>query len=556
MTLIKTRLLWFLLLVFTTHAEILYESGDLLEFIGGSASQLAYDNFVSHISEGIADPGYNDYGPDWLDIQTNGFGNYRVINPDGGTLPAWRMIFQALLDGNPTLADAILSDSLDSFNYDLIVFDETRTNRELYMLRERLDQSYLDPNQPTSPFDDVMGSFRNGWGLYLLNPQASRQQLVVEVPHPCDDFIAPYVATELFLQSDALAFLLAGAGREVRWTGSGNYSNNKSLSDPSRNGNSIFQVFHEVLCDSLMETGPHAPLVLHMHSFDDNAAHEGFQDIVLSAGWDAWNANKPIRDITADHLDFVNFTAEYPIAANSFGEHGPVRVDSYYRVHYNGDFQYYGAAGSYPIPHTYTLLGPNTGVQMNYLRQYFHPGSVYEPWVQVEMMEKPQLFQDLEMPLTELYAGSYPTGYRNFSLLMDYFQPFLDAVETYLVNWETVSDTTAPPSVTGLHTTLNGHHYLSLAWEPVEDTNFRTYRVFFDSVAVDETSAAWDLGSDAELQDMTVGSTTLLQLDPEADYEFRIQAIDYFGNASSLSDPVSEEKPGQPAATVIESLDN
>ncbi len=62
-----------LILCVGAQAEIIYESGSLREFIGGTSETTAYDNYVSHVSEGIVTPGYNDYGPDWIDVQTNGF---------------------------------------------------------------------------------------------------------------------------------------------------------------------------------------------------------------------------------------------------------------------------------------------------------------------------------------------------------------------------------------------------------------------------------------------------------------------------------------------------
>ena len=57
------------------QASIVYESGSLSGFMLGSSSGSSYDNWISHVTEGIASEDYNDYGPEWLDVQTNGFGN-------------------------------------------------------------------------------------------------------------------------------------------------------------------------------------------------------------------------------------------------------------------------------------------------------------------------------------------------------------------------------------------------------------------------------------------------------------------------------------------------
>ncbi|PIZ69614.1 MAG: hypothetical protein COY19_01615, partial [Candidatus Marinimicrobia bacterium CG_4_10_14_0_2_um_filter_48_9] len=299
-------------------SQIVDESGSLKEFLGGTSNSTAYDNYVSHISEGIADPGYNDYGPTWLDPQTNGFGDFRILPGNGPTLNYWREIFQKMIVQDTIAVAQMIADSSESFHYDFVRFQDTTVNQTYWMLRERLDYSYLDTNLTSDPSDDVIGSFRNGWGLYIFNPAATRNFVVVEVPHPTDDFIAPYNALELFQEIDAWAFMISGAGREVRWTGVGDYVNNSSLADPARNSNTVFEMFHEVLCDSLLTSQPHAPLILHVHSFDNNADHANYKSIVLSGGWDAGYANKPIRDVTGSHLDFVNFTTEYPIYAGEF----------------------------------------------------------------------------------------------------------------------------------------------------------------------------------------------------------------------------------------------
>ena len=542
--------------VLSLQAEIIQESGSLMEFIGGHSSTTAYDNYVSHISEGIASPGYNDYGPDWVDVQTNGFGSYRIIPMLSNTLPRWRHIFKALLAGDITTADQLLADSAQTFHYELVEFQDTDYDRTYYLLREQLDSTFFDINQPGLMGDEVSGSFANGWGLFILNPAASRRQVVVEIPHPCDDFISPYFGTEMFLQTNAFALLMSGAGREVKWNGNPPYSNNKSLSDPSRNANTVFQVFHEVLCDSLMQLGPHSPLVLHTHSFDDNTAHTGFQSIVLSGGWDAWDANKPIRDLSTEHLDLINFTAEYPIPAGQFGDHPALRVDAYYRVHYNGLLHYYADGYNFGIPHTYTLLGPNTGVQMNYLRQFFDNGEVYEPWVQIELFEKPMLFQDMNMPLTELYAGDYPTSYHNFSILMDYYQPFIDALEAYLVNWETVPDTTAPARVQNFHSSFDGLSYVNLEWEPVFDTNHQTYRIFYDTGSITPASPFLEAPQAIQLADPQTSSLVFNTLDPAANYVFQIQALDHFQHTGPLSDLTTDSLPGHAPLQVLENFDD
>ncbi len=544
------------LLASLLQGVIIHESGSLKEFIGGSEPNAAYDNFVSHVSEGIASDGYNDYGPDWLDVQTDGFGDYRILSSGSEALNHWRDIFDALISGDIDGADDMLSDSLSTFYYELVDFTDDSTQRQYYIIREQLDLSYVDEGLPEIMTDTVTGSFRNGWGLFILSPNAARQHVVIEAPHPCDDFISVYQAAEMFIQLDAFALMVAGAGREVKWTEEGSYSNNKSLSDPARNSNTVFHTYHKALCDTLINIGPHSPLVFHVHSFDDNASHEGYRSIVMSGGWDAGYANKPIRDVTDDHLDIINFTSEVVHESNTFGEHEPEGITDFYQVHYEGEFYYYGESQNYSLPHTYYLLGPNTGVQMNYLRSFFDNRSVYEPWVQIEHHEKPVMFDDMGMELTELYGGEYPTSYHNFHILSEYYQPLIDAMQAYLTHWESVPDMTPPPQISDIHSTYDGYHYVALEWEPVEDTNFKTYRIYYAPGEVDETAPYWDINDDDDLLDMRVTETMIHLLDQELQYNFRIQGIDHFDNAGLLSDPATDFIPGHDPHIVLENFDD
>ena len=179
-------------------ANIIHETGELSEFLGGNSPGSAYDNWVSHVTEGIASEGFNDYGPDWLDVQTTGFGNYNKLESGDPILSYWEDIFSGFILGDTTLVDSLLQDSVESFYYELVIFEDTVYNQVFHIIREQLDTSFIDINQSDNDLDDVVGSFRNGWGMYIINPQATREQVIVQVPHPCDDFIAPYIAMDIF----------------------------------------------------------------------------------------------------------------------------------------------------------------------------------------------------------------------------------------------------------------------------------------------------------------------------------------------------------------------
>lgn len=540
-------------MMFTTGlwGDIRYESGSLREFIGGNSPGTAYENYISHVVEGIIDTGYNDYGPDWLDVQTNGFGHYRQIPVNSPTLTYWSNIFTHVLTGDTTAADQLLTDSLTSFNYELVLFSDTTNNRDYLMVREGLDYSYNDENLPEIPEDNVAGSFRNGWGLYIYCPTASRPQLMYEVPHPCDDFIAPYLAVEAFLQTDARALCIAGAGREVAWTGEGNYNNNKSLSDPSRNANTVFQQFHILLAEALAVENMHSPVIFQFHSFD-NEAHEGLNSVILSAGSGYNVANKPIRDLSVDHRDIVNFTNEITIMPGTYGSHGMVRVDQYYEVNYDGEFFYSGEYGTYFIKKATGLTGAGGNVQINHTHGLYPDRDVFERFIHVEFDEKPELFEDLGWSLDTLYAGDYPTSYHNFSTLLSYYQPFLMAINDYFIDWENLVDQESPAGIDLFYPASITPGQITFRWQPSDDTNFLTYRIFYGVDSVTLSSPFFARDDFPLLMDMRQNVITVPRyLFPDT-AQVAIGAIDYFGNLSPLSPAVPNFFPGHsPPVSII-----
>ena len=125
------------LVITSAQADIIYESGTLQGFLGGSCPGCEYDNWISHISEGIASPGYNHYGPRELDPQTTGFGRYQLIeaSPAGDSLIAvWYSLFANLFAGDTATIASYMNDTgLDSI-YQLVIL--TDVDRQYYILRE------------------------------------------------------------------------------------------------------------------------------------------------------------------------------------------------------------------------------------------------------------------------------------------------------------------------------------------------------------------------------------------------------------------------------------
>ena len=82
----------------------------------------------------------------------------------------------------------------------------------------------------------------------------------------------------------------------------------------------------------------------------------------MAAGGQNSFTTKPIRDITDDHLDIVNFTNEYPIDINQFGNPEPLHVTDYYEVFYDDACVYDNGSDEFPITLATELKGPSNGI--------------------------------------------------------------------------------------------------------------------------------------------------------------------------------------------------
>jgi hypothetical protein len=82
------------------------------------------------------------------------------------------------------------------------------------MLREIPNDMYYDDNGTVDTYDDEIGAFHYGWGLYIFNPAATRP-IIVTVPHPGDDFPTPIIGYDAYSLWNASYLMIAGAGREV-----------------------------------------------------------------------------------------------------------------------------------------------------------------------------------------------------------------------------------------------------------------------------------------------------------------------------------------------------
>jgi hypothetical protein len=404
----------------TAQAQILHEQGKLRGFLGGNCPGCGYDNWITHISEGVARPGYNDYGPLSLDPQMNGFGQYLPI-PDsdfGDSLIAdWYRISSALFQGDTVHVESLLvATQLDSLYDFAILHDSTRV---YYLLREQLNLAYYDTQATAADSsDDVRGSFDAGWGMYVFSPSALRPNILIEAPHPEDDFITPYISTDVFQLFDAGVLMIAGAGREVLWTHEGEYDNSKSLSDPSRIEQTFFQAAHRAFADLHLDD-----FTLQLHSFD-SAPHLGLKSLVISAGPDDGWPNEPIMDRCA-HDDMISLTPPIAVPANTAGHHPAVAVTNYYCVFYEGGYRYHGT-GPLIVP-TWDLMGYGQNRQILYSHIGHDGYRNTENIVHIEMDEMPDVISD---SVTVYYETDLPgvVTFANFQHALDYFRPAYQAL--------------------------------------------------------------------------------------------------------------------------------
>ena len=279
----------------------------------------------------------------------------------------------------------------------------------------------------------------------------------------------------------------------------------------------------------LVGIDPHWPLVFAIHSFD-NESHAPRKSVIVAAGSQNSFTTKPIRDITEDHFDIINFTSEYPINEGQFGNSNSLHVTEYYEVFYDDQCVYDNGETEFPITLATELKGPSNGVQMLDLQGLTSSYSVYEPWIHIELDEKPMLFDSSGISNDSAYHnGSYPTGLNNFSLIREYYQPFIEALDSYLIHWETVSDQDPPDSIEFISAyNVDNSDQVYLNWIPVYDTNFKTFQIRTDTDTLFNEPVIFDLEDHEILQYMRRDHQTLTGLENTESWWFQIRGLDHF----------------------------
>jgi len=528
--------LCFLLITKLQIFPLIEETASFSDFLSWQADSCAYDNWISHVSEGIAREGVNTYAP--YDVQTTGFGDFLLPLPED--LDNWELVIESFLEENyentQTLIDTF------GFPYQVVQFSNLDTGQTYYLLRETLNPTYYDDNETPEHYDDELGSFDNGWGLYVYNPSAT-QPVIITVPHPNDDFITPAMAYQCFKDWDAMFFLINGAGREVKWTEQGTYTNSKSLSDPSRNEDHPFQSAYRMFCDRIRNDFSRREFSAQIHSYDWDR-HEGHANCQVSAGAGRNCPNLPIRDLSDLKIDLINYSQHLMIPENMIGDNVDVYLNDYYAVYYNiYDFYFADEDTTYSVNNDVDLPGYGQNKQMEYTFSGWNSYDVFEPFFHFEMDELPNSYEITEEKYKWFYAYDEISGTFEMEHLFDrthqYYSYWISAMTQVLPEVIELDDESIPATPENFTIEEQFFDSIELSWERISSFDFETYEILYATEPIGGGNYEIFSRSDNDLLASQLEEGILIDnLELAQEYYFKIRSKDYNDNYSSLSDEI------------------
>lgn len=533
----KTLLTLLILLSISLSYSMLVETASLRKFLYGTEPACAYDNWISHIAEGIAIQDYNLYAP--YDRQTNGFGNFRTITTSQTT--HWNNIIDLFLAEDWTACDTAITNA--GFPYQLVQFNDTDTDRTYYLLREIPDLQYYDDNGTLEDtYDDEVGAFDYAWGLYLYNPSASRP-IIVTVPHPCDDFDTPAMGAMGLQVWDAMFLLISGVGRELKWTNVGSYTNTKSLCDPTRVSAHPFNYAYKKFADVIRDQFGQREFSAQIHSYDWDR-HEGHPNNQISAGNQKLCPNVPIRDLSNLRRDMIHQAPYVVIPANTIGIHDDVLITEYYSVNYSvHDFIWTDGEIEIPVNDMIDLPAYVNNYQMLYTLNGWNDNDSFEPFFHIEMDELPNCYEQTVNNYHWFFGWDEQTqkwDYDNlFTRFMQYYGPWvyhLEAVLDYVFEMDDHVDPTTPENLTVSNSSA---YHVTLGWDRSSAYDFETYEILYSTSPIDEGDyQVFSRVQNARLASQVTDTVNVTGLSNANGYYFKIRALDKNGNYSDLSNEV------------------
>jgi hypothetical protein len=535
---IKTQFLVTLVLAFaSTLCSITIETASFKAFLYGPTEDTAYDNWLSKVVEGRGVQLINHYAP-W-DQQTVGFGNY--VQASSEQLDNWQTVIDFFIASELDLAQ-IEIDSY-SFPYEVVVFHDTDTGRTYHILRELVNYDYYDDNgYPDQPEIHQHGSFDYGWGLYVINPNADNH-VILNIVHPKDDFITVPIAAEALEKWNSRYLFIAGAGREVLFSGPNH--NNYSLSDPSRVTDHPFNTAYRSACDEIRSTFQRRELSIQLHSYDLGHSRE-YRDFQFSTHSNYHSL--PLRDMSNSLNDFINATPYVVFPANTFGVHDEVLVTDYYSATSCYHDLYYNLNGELiPISDNINLPGFSNNRQAGYSTANTTIYDVNSPFLHLEMRELPRIYPNITPYYRWFYGYNEGTQRWNkdhfYTRAKAYYTPWVDAMAEVLPDLIELDDGTQPTAPQNLMVTNSESTSVSLGWDRSYSYDFYSYEVYYSTEPItfpSEFVLSIDRTNVTRLAAQAYTYLTIDDLTPSTDYYFRVLAKDYNGNVSNLSNQVTK----------------
>lgn len=536
----EMRKLWLALILLSlcvfTQA-IIVETGSLNNFLTGHEPACAYDNWISHLAEGIAIPNYNLYAP--YDRQTNGFGDFSL--PTASDLVYWNDMLSLFFAGDYNGAQSILNNN--NCPYQIVEFHDTDTGKTLYILREIPNMQYYDDNGTEDPYDDEAGAFVYGWGIFIYYPEGTKP-IIVTVPHPCDDFPTPRMGLQAFNVWDAQYLMINGAGREVRWTNQGTYTNSKSLSDAIRNPTHPFNYVYKKAADYLRDTFHCREWSCQIHSYDWNR-HQGYANCQISAGNPRPCPNLPIRDLSPLKNDLINHGHHLMIPSNTVGIHNDVYLNDFYAVNYSiHDFIFTDGVHTYPVNNQIDLPAYSENQQMLYSQAGTTDYDVFEPFFHIEMDELPNSYRESLHNYYWFYGWNELLGKWDmdnlFTHFLEYYDRWIYDIEPVLEAMFQMDDGQPPVAPSNLAVFNQSLNSVTLTWTKGSAFDFDSYEIYYATEHIDESNyQIFDRNNNAFLASPDCERIEVTGLNNSYNYYFKIRARDKNQNYSGLSNEVT-----------------
>jgi len=223
----------------------------------------------------------------FIQKETAGF-----VVPSAAEQDQFRIAFDKLLQNDLSAAQ----EGFDGLHLDLIEFHDTGGST-FYLVRE-------NPGFPL-----------RGWGLYVVNPSASRV-VAIEAPHPLFDFSTEDEAAQVFLSLNARALLIAGTHRCANLTEASNCSGpvnqcgatTPRISDAAHATEQVFQTAHAAVMDS-------DPLLaaISLHGFSQAA---GEPDAYVSDGTTDTGGSDALSNALTSQLQTLTGQADAALSCN------------------------------------------------------------------------------------------------------------------------------------------------------------------------------------------------------------------------------------------------